>query len=67
MITLAFVAGVLPLLISSGVGSGDIRAIGSVIAGGQRIWITLQGGQVRSPRQGENSGLGPWAQQNRPA
>jgi HAE1 family hydrophobic/amphiphilic exporter-1 len=41
MTTLAFVAGMLPLLVSSGVGSGDNRAIASVIAGGQTLALFL--------------------------
>jgi HAE1 family hydrophobic/amphiphilic exporter-1 len=41
MTTLAFVAGMLPLLVSTGVGSGDSRAIGSIIAGGQTLALLL--------------------------
>jgi hydrophobic/amphiphilic exporter-1 (mainly G- bacteria), HAE1 family len=41
MTTFAFVAGMLPLLVSGGVGSGDNRAIGSVIAGGQMLALFL--------------------------
>jgi HAE1 family hydrophobic/amphiphilic exporter-1 len=41
MTTFAFVAGMLPLLVSSGVGSGDNRAIASVIAGGQTLALLL--------------------------
>jgi HAE1 family hydrophobic/amphiphilic exporter-1 len=41
MTTIAFVAGMIPMLVSSGAGSGTNRAMGAVIAGGQTLSLVL--------------------------
>jgi multidrug efflux pump subunit AcrB len=41
MTTIAFVAGMLPLIVSKGIGSGFSRATASIVIGGQTLSLLL--------------------------
>jgi multidrug efflux pump subunit AcrB len=41
MTTIAFVAGMLPLIVSKGIGSGFSRATASIVIGGQTMSLLL--------------------------